>query len=175
MDTSVWSIKMLDASSVTVLTLLTDKKPRGGGRNCEISRVFHENSIAATYQSGHRVYKFVKHWLPDDSTIHEINNLHREATVILHSPHDATYCISVKNSCVSQYISLNFGMGHGCFIAKLSKKWYIIIPLTPESSGVPNNNPEPTDTASSSVSTATVSSDTNKNIDTDREEPDYTK
>lgn len=182
MDTSFLSITRLDAWIATAVTLLTDRKNRGGGRQRDFSRVFHENFISATYQFVERVYKFVKFWVPGELTIaaedgvatpDEIKNLHRDATVILYSPHDATYYIAVNSSWFSQYISPNFGIVHDCFIAKFSKEWDSIIPLTAESSDLPDNVPQPATTASASHSTATVRQDFQSDLLTDKPAPEY--
>lgn len=183
-EISFLSITRLDAWIATAVILATDKPPKGGGRQREFIRQFHNNFSAATYQFVHSVYQFVKYWLPAELTVGEehgvvtkddIKNLHREATVILYSPVDDTYYIAVKSAWFSEYISPNFGIVHDCFIAKLNTEWDCITELSPRSCHAPTYNAEQPSSASvsSPVQNVHLRQSTEADVQNDMEIQEY--
>ena len=161
MDTSFLSITRLDAWVATFVSMLLEKQPRGGGRQRDLSRLFHANYIAATYQFVGTVFNFVKYWFPSEVTVgnidwvgpeEEIKTIEREATILLFSPVDNTYYIAVKSDWFTDYISPNVGVVHDCFIAKVLDDCSGIVALSTDHPGV-----EPVSRATPSSSSGTLS------------------
>ena len=137
-ETTFLSITRLDAWIFTVVELLVENQQRGGARQRDFSRSFHNNFKEATYQFISSVFGYVNYWADDELKVGDVvdgdfkeavTSLERVATVILYSPVDETHYIAVRSDWFRKYISPNFGIVHDCYIAKISSDWRNIIPL----------------------------------------------
>lgn len=141
-ETTFVSITRLDAWIATIVELLIDNGRRGGGRQRDFGRLFHDNFNKATFQFVDKVFKFVEYWASaevtledseDDSIAQKFKTMERKATVLLHCPVEQIYYIAVNSEWFREYISPNFGVVHDCYIAKLNTEENRIIPLANQS------------------------------------------
>ena len=132
----------MDAWIATIVELLIDNERRGGGRQRDFGRLFHDNFNKATFQFVDKVFKFVEYWASaevtledseDDSIAQKFKTMERKATVLLHCPVEQIYYIAVNSEWFREYISPNFGIVHDCYIAKLNREENRIIPLANQS------------------------------------------
>lgn len=129
---TIMSIPRVDAWINSCVKLLMVKDYRGGGRQKEFNKMFSKYVKVATDQLIGKIRKFVEEWAPEELEVPECDvgeeeqsfrEMEREATIVVTTSSPKKHFIAVKSKWFCQYIGVECGIIHDCYIAEISSDW----------------------------------------------------